>query len=574
MQDFRGTSATAELDAGTLLCSGRYRIERRLAGGGVATVYAATLMPNEAPVALKILNESCVHKRQFASRMRNEMQLGAGLQTVPNMVRPLDYGEVPELDGRPYIAFELQEGLDLGSLPKPLDPLLACKIARSLADTLAHLHGRGVVHRDVKPTNVIVDLDDGVRVRLIDLGYASSIGCGMLPDTRGLTAEIEMTGTLEYMAPEHILGQPAAPSFDMYGLASTLWEMVLGTNPQSGRRQADISRMLCDATIPSLSASGHPLAFGIDPELVALIDRGLKKDVGERVPSAAEFRDALNGIVTRLETARAGAGGTEIAVAEAPEGRRGAAEALNAASSVLQASCDVLVGRADTRITEVAPASDAPHRTSSKAIATRRIKGGYTLTVGIIGFVGLTTAGVLSMPSPTKTDTAIRVSSVRAVPEVRASARPHVQLPSVARETFVRAHVQDLPVATSDAGARSTPKRPSSVSSTPAARGTPTPRRVKTKTPPQASTEASLPSTSQCPEASANVKRAEKSKAWKAVLRLTESAPHCWSDTSRASLRINAFINLGRLQDCEAEGARVTDPDVQRQVAVCRRRRG
>lgn len=582
MQDFSPTSA-AELEAGTMLCGGRYRIERRVAGGGAATVYAATLLPNGSVVALKILNESCVHKRQFASRMRNEMQLGAGLQTVPNMVRPLDHGELPELDRRPYIAFELQAGHDLGSLPKPLHPLLACKIARSLADTLAHLHARGVVHRDVKPSNVLVDLDHGLRVRLIDLGYASSIGCGMLPDTRGLTAEIEVTGTLEYMAPEHVLGHPAAPSFDVYGLASTLWEMVLGTNPQSGRRQAEITRMLCDAKAPSLSAAGHPLALGIDAELVALIDRGLKKDVGERVASAAAFREALDGIVTRLEAARDGAGRSRIAgeTETTPELPQRIDEARPAAEEVPPSETEQLTAGGQHQALQgplaltPQPGADletATPRTRTLELSVRSRLRRYAMLLGSIAGVALfSLAGARLSTDPAPVRAAAIAGNSLAIPFPILRIRGPEYRPDVSLRHGGAAETKVSEAAAGTGGAA--PISPDVQS--PGAREddmqllTARKRPSKIQRSPTAPAHLPTPEVS-CSKVHKDIHQAKARGDWAAILEDTEHHRSCWESDARLRLRIRALRALGRYDECVEEGEHSSRLDIQRRVSSCR----
>lgn len=308
-----------ELVRGNEVCGGRYTIVHRISCGGFATVYAAKTRSHQ-DVALKILDSGQAAKKTQSERMENEMKICAALFDVPNVVRPLDHGIIPELDSRPFIAFELVQGASLARLltGDAMPSIKACEIARIMADTLAQLHARGVVHRDVKPSNILVEDHDGLRVRLIDFGFAFSSGVGPLPDTSGVTRTFELTGTVHYMAPEHCMAAPPTPHFDIYGLACTLWEMVVGHNPYLGHDPQEVLRRKLDRACPTPSIFDSSSMIQLDDELAELIDRGMRRNPKERIASAEEFRDRLDSIIERLSARR---GGTLPAMAAAADER-------------------------------------------------------------------------------------------------------------------------------------------------------------------------------------------------------------------------------------------------------------
>jgi eukaryotic-like serine/threonine-protein kinase len=257
----------------------RYEMQRRIASGGMGVVWEATDTVLERPVAIKILSPALAGDERFLERFRREARAAAGL-THPNVAQVYDYGE----DGRTrFIVMELLRGETLaarlhreGRLP----PAEAASIGAQTADALEAAHRAGLVHRDVKPGNIMLT-PDGVKV--MDFGIAAAAH-----DT-SLTATGSLIGTANYMAPEHVSGDPATPSSDVYALAVVMYEALTGTPP-------------FDMETPVATAAAHvhtapdPLlsrAPEVPAPLAAAVERGLEKEPAARPRSAAEFARQL-----------------------------------------------------------------------------------------------------------------------------------------------------------------------------------------------------------------------------------------------------------------------------------------
>jgi serine/threonine protein kinase len=250
------------------LLSGRYLIEERIAAGGMAAVWRATDTELDRPVAVKVLSDTLADDESYVERFRREAKIAAALQH-PNLVRVFDFDAGGE---RPYLVMEYISGPTLadriaeGSAAK-LNPE---RLASELLGPLAHIHEAGVVHRDVKPSNVL--LDDGDRARLTDFGIAQP------DDATRLTQTGHVIGTARYMAPEVLEGEPATERSDLYSCGVVLRE----------------------------ATAGHA-----SPRLAAVIDALTSPDPDSRPASAAEALVALDGEDTlpATETAptRAGA---------------------------------------------------------------------------------------------------------------------------------------------------------------------------------------------------------------------------------------------------------------------------
>lgn len=509
-----------ELEPGARLLRGRYTIEHRLEQGGAATVYAARTTEG-LPVALKILNPEHMGRPDLVERMNNEMRVGAGLHDVPNLVRPIDHGTVPELRGRPFIAFELIEAPDIEFvlISGPLPPLRACMIARELADTLAHLHTRGVVHRDVKPSNVLLaQASPGLRVWLLDLGFAFSAGTHALPNTSGVTQDHRLPGTPEFMAPEQALGEPAAPSFDIYALAATLFTMLVRRPPYYGHKPLEIIRRLRDPNLPSPSIAQ---AFvDLDPALSRLVDAGLAKDPARRIASAAEFRARLDAIILAL--------GGPVATGPSPTQERAPWIRPLLAATVLLVGAGTIAGLSVApRALEALPLSGVQPR--------RTVAGADPQPVALSNVVATERpptavqprpeSPVLPDPPPKHADP--RVPDDRASPEATTALEPAPRI-----------------------------RQP-----TPTARASTAPHRRSEPAPaPEPACDAVL----------ADAERAKRGQAWTKVVDLTEKHRDCWQDASaRTLLRVLAFRGQQRFDRCLTEGTGDASREVQRIVAYC-----
>ncbi len=209
---------------------GRYRLGRTLGSGGMAIVYLAHDRELGRVVAVKRLADNLSHDRSFRDRFLREAQLAARL-SHPNVVRVYDFGHDP--DGRPFIVMEYVEG---GSLAETLardgvlSPARVVAVARDCCAGLAYAHAAGLVHRDLKPQNLLLDLDG--RVKIADFGIARSL------DGTSLTLTGSVLGTAGYLAPEQAGGAQVSAAADIYGLGVTLHQLATGTMPGPDAPQA------------------------------------------------------------------------------------------------------------------------------------------------------------------------------------------------------------------------------------------------------------------------------------------------------------------------------------------------
>ncbi|MCA9489882.1 MAG: serine/threonine protein kinase [Myxococcales bacterium] len=207
------------------LLDGRYMVDIRIGQGGAATVYAATDADGN-DVALKIMTAAHAEIPTSRQRFHNEVALAQSLADHPQVVTPYEMGELPELDGRPYIAMPLVKGKSLLLLLGRLPVLDALRLIRDLAELVADVHERGIVHRDVKPSNVLVDAR-GVAL-LADFGIAL---LGDEPDLRTTRMGVTM-GTVGYMAPEQrVDARSVGPAADLYAAGSMLYVLLTRQNP-------------------------------------------------------------------------------------------------------------------------------------------------------------------------------------------------------------------------------------------------------------------------------------------------------------------------------------------------------
>ncbi len=210
---------TPFLTAGSRLRDGRYVLERRLGRGGMAAVWLARDERLDRPVAIKVLSDTLAGDEDYLKRFRREARVAAGL-THPNLVNIYDF----EAADRPYLVMEYVPGGDLGQrlatdrVPEPE------RLAIELLGALSHIHAAGVLHRDVKPQNVLLDADE--RSRLTDFGIAQP------RDATSLTQTGQVLGTASYVAPEVLRGEAPSESSDLYSLGVVLAEAT-GDRPAS-----------------------------------------------------------------------------------------------------------------------------------------------------------------------------------------------------------------------------------------------------------------------------------------------------------------------------------------------------
>ena len=212
---------------GSQLAAGRYVLESRLGSGGMATVWLARDTRLARKVAIKLPSEALTADETFTLRFEREAQTAAAL-THPNLVSVYDYGTEGE---RPYLVSEYVDGANLAELRARYDAPRTEVLAKALLDALAHIHAAGIVHRDVKPGNVLVD--SGQRILLTDFGIAQST------EGSSLTATGHVVGTPSYLAPEVKRGGRADPRSDLYATGVLLAEQLTHGDPDRVARLVD-----------------------------------------------------------------------------------------------------------------------------------------------------------------------------------------------------------------------------------------------------------------------------------------------------------------------------------------------
>lgn len=265
---------------------GPYRLDALLGYGGMGEVYRAYDTLREREVAVKVLHERLAGDATYEERFRREAQAVAKLGE-PHIIPIHDYGEI---DGVLYLDMRLVEGEDLRSRLRrsgPMAPADAVSIVEQVAAALDAAHAVGLVHRDVKPENVLVTPSDFAY--LVDFGIAHQG-----TDTH-LTQAGTAIGSLAYMAPEQLDGVESNASADVYSLAAVMFEMLTGTPPFPGATVSQIVRATVMNDVPSPRAH----APAVNPQLDAVVKRGLAKTAEARFPSAGAFakaaHDALDG---------------------------------------------------------------------------------------------------------------------------------------------------------------------------------------------------------------------------------------------------------------------------------------
>ncbi|HHU37725.1 MAG TPA: serine/threonine protein kinase [Propionibacterium sp.] len=251
-----------------LVLGGRYRMVRHVASGGMGQVWEAFDQTLQRQVALKVMHPHTQDELALVERFRDEARFAAQL-THPNTVTIHDFGEH---DGLFFLVMEFVDGPTLGAVlaagPLPVED--ARRFLGQLASALAVAHEAGIIHRDIKPTNILVN---GDQAQLMDFGIARSIDA----ESRTLTGNV--LGTAHYLSPEQAMGQTVGPPTDVYGLGVLAHEMLSASKP-------------FDKGTPIATALAHvqeappPLPADTPPDLEALITACLEKDPDDR-PTAA-----------------------------------------------------------------------------------------------------------------------------------------------------------------------------------------------------------------------------------------------------------------------------------------------
>jgi serine/threonine protein kinase len=271
------------------LIADRYELEELVGTGGMSSVFRARDRQLERRVAIKILHQHYAEDPEYLERFRREARAVARL-SHPNIVTVIDRGDD---DGRQFIVFEHVEGENLKELVLRTGRLpvrRALELALAVADGLAFAHDHGLVHRDVKPQNVLLSSEGDVKVT--DFGIARSLHV-----EQGVTQTGTVLGTAEYLAPEQASGKPVSPATDVYSLGVVLWELLAGDAPFVGENFVAVALQHVNEPPPSV----HERRPDVSPRLEAAVDRALAKDPAHRFPSMAAFAKELRACLAEVE---------------------------------------------------------------------------------------------------------------------------------------------------------------------------------------------------------------------------------------------------------------------------------
>jgi eukaryotic-like serine/threonine-protein kinase len=303
-------ASTSSQMIGTVL-SGRYKLEAKLGSGGMSTVYLARDNTLDRPVAVKVMHREMSEQADQLERFRQEARAVAKL-SHPNVVAVIDAGED---GGHPYIVFEYVEGETLKQRINrvgALDAQEALAYAIEIARGLTVAHARKMIHRDIKPQNVLIDSEG--RAKLTDFGISRQL------EQDGMTATGRVLGTTDYVAPEQAMGHPVDQRSDVYSLGVVLYEMLVGQVPFHADSQVGVAMKHVNEELPDVQQRRPELSAAA----AMVVERATAKDPSERYQSVGEMIDDLS-TALEVEAARAGSTtgeATSILEAVAPAERK------------------------------------------------------------------------------------------------------------------------------------------------------------------------------------------------------------------------------------------------------------
>jgi serine/threonine-protein kinase len=303
-----------------LILDDRYRLDERIAAGGVGQVWRATDLLLERAVAVKVLRPEYSDHPETLDRFRKEAR-NAGALSNPHVAQVYDYG-LSGPNGSPYLVMEYVDGPSLADIlvVDPIDPVRALDVIAQAAEGLAAAHKAGVIHRDIKPGNILISSEG--RVKVTDFGIAHA--AGQAP----VTGPGLVMGTTQYMAPERIAGNPGSAASDLYALGIVLHECLTGVPPHDGTA-AEVMAAHLYLPLP-------PLPADVPPEFDHLVARLTAKDPAKRISDARELAD----LAARLRDAM---GGTLVPPARTG-GHSGSGAAVPQAAAFAAESAPTMAG--------------------------------------------------------------------------------------------------------------------------------------------------------------------------------------------------------------------------------------
>ncbi len=519
---------------------GRHRIAGKLAEGTHAIIYMGEHVETSSRVAVKVLRWSFASHPEAIARFNREAHVMGRLAHATNVVHVHDIGNSP--DGRRYLVMEFVRGRELSLVlansrhrSEPMDPTRACLLARDVAAALRDAHGKGIVHRDVKPSNIMIlrEPDGREQAKLVDFGVSADLDSkGIEPD---LTIAGSVIGTAEYMAPEQAAGLPAVPAMDIFALGVVLFEMLSNQLPPIDALRSGL--------VPPVST----LRPGLPAALDELVRDCLNYDPSRRPSTAIE-------VITRLGIVLDELRGRHSGPTKWVEGRP-----VKAAGAI----------GSDPDDPELEAVANAPARRDvvvRREPSTRR----SMIVVSSLVVIAVLGLGAFAAWKLGELDTHGEASDGDATVH---GSEPETPPPPTAAPSEPRPESPPRPVPTETkteppvAPVEPVPSEPKPVepgkSDTPRK---PTPSSV----PPKPATPAA--DSPACVALREATKRAAGSLSWSDVVRDTSDAS-CWpSSTERLRLRVEALAELGRFADCVRAGGSSKDKKISESVEWCRKR--
>lgn len=508
----------------------RYVIDSVLRDGGMATIYLGHHRATSARVAIKILHTEYVHQPDFVARFDREAQVMGRLSGCPQIVSVHDVGALP--DGRHYLVMDLVRGHDLrdeldqlAGREETMDLPRALSLMRDVAAGLAAAHHADVVHRDVKPSNVMLESSAGREVaKLLDFGISADLAeSGRRQD---LTAGGTVIGTARYMAPEQAAGISNSPTVDIWAMGVVLLEMLSGKAPP--KRGWGLAGASLDALPP------------VPGSLRTLLEQMLATDSTQRIQSAREVERRLLEILPSVGVDVSGVSTPIVPMLEAPR----------------------VSPNADKGGTAVVP---PPASAPSPRRGARPLLWGVAAGVLASGAVaGWWLVRTMTQPdaTPAAQEPAVAVANDQTEqaerPEHKGETPPAVVTPQP--EPAPEAEPEPAPAPAPEAEAE------------PELAPEPEPAPKPSSKRPKARSAAAPKKTKDCASVMQETRDAAAEGEWKTVLAHTKRKA-CWTSakTERERHRVRALHKLGRYAQCEKEGQESGDPTVWSVVDLCRK---
>jgi serine/threonine-protein kinase len=278
------------------LLDGRYRIGRRIARGGMASVYEALDTRLDRTCAVKIMHHGLADDAAFVERFKREARAAARLNH-PNVVNVFDQGDDPDLDGGTlYLVMELVAGHTLRDVIRdeaPMDPAHALALMEPIVSALAAAHRSGLIHRDIKPENVLIeDAKSGGRVKVADFGLAKAVSA----DTQHTATGGVIIGTVSYLAPELVVDGTSDARADVYAAGVVLYELLTGEKPHAGESPIAVAYKHVHEDVPAPSALAPDVPAYVD----ALVARATARDRDQRPADAGVLLHQLHRVSQAL----------------------------------------------------------------------------------------------------------------------------------------------------------------------------------------------------------------------------------------------------------------------------------